>query len=77
MTSHHTLDSEKYFTQSLVADHKVNRRKQMANLGNTISSLFLFASLCLSLYIAYSLMPHWSPAVETWFHEMTRYQYFK
>ncbi len=76
MPTYQTLDSEKYFTQSLVADHKASRKTQMAKLGNAIVNLALFASLCLTLYIAYCLMPHWLPVVETWFHEMTRYQYF-
>jgi hypothetical protein len=76
MKHYQTLQSEKLFTSNLVSDRKLALRQARKSIGEAFVNCLLAISVGVSMYIAISLMPHWLPAVQTWFHEMTNYRYF-
>ncbi len=74
-TNHHKLDSEKYFTATLLADKKLARLQA----NETIKKLFVDCTIVilatLAGFYAIKTMPVWLPAAQTWFHQLTSYKY--
>ena len=70
-----SLDSEKYFTQSLLNDKKLARKQANKSIMTTFFNSVLLIVFAVAAIYAIKTMPEWLPTAEAWFHSATNYKY--
>ena len=70
-----SLDSEKYFTQSLLNDQKMARKQANKSIMSTFFNLVIVALFAVAAIYAIKTMPEWLPTAQAWFHQTTNYKY--
>lgn len=70
-----SLESEKYYTTSLLTDQMISRMKTRQMFKDCIVNCFLVILASVAAFYAIKTMPVWLPTVETWFHQATNYRY--
>ena len=72
---YHTLESEKYYTGSLLTDHQLSRMKMRQTFKDCIVNCTLVIITAAAAFYAIKTMPFWLPEVQAWFHQITNYKY--
>jgi tRNA threonylcarbamoyladenosine modification (KEOPS) complex Cgi121 subunit len=72
---YHTLDSEKYFTATLLADKKLARMQANKTIKTMFVNCMIVIATSVAAFYAIKTMPMWLPTFESAFHQFTNYKY--